>query len=372
LGIFRPVREIQILTGLYTLRQRTCRCGAGTEATESKGDTPGFPLSDVPTVLRTHQRCQQLRMPRNHRRINQTSTKLLQAWRGNCDVQILIYESHPDNFDPCEVSKVTDYVVAYSCKGNTSYREETEMNKHIILKAEEVTGDSGDLRSLCRHLANKASSSRLVSKAEASVLLGGLDLVVCSDLIDSVSISNSIRISQSNDNSHNKSFLWQYTHRSGYLEKCSLHDFYSIFRSCHQGKKPYIPHYIGVKGQPTYPVSEAYARHVLTIYKPWRTYPTLENWKVDFERFIRSPECPMSAKLTYKRVLQRFFDGTKFVEATAKAQPAGDANEVSQDDQEILALAGLSLSDDSILNLDLNSIKRGRGFDFARPPKVST
>jgi hypothetical protein len=308
-------------------------------------------------------------MPRNHRRINQTSTKLLQAWRGNCDVQILIYESHPDDFDPCEVSKVTDYVVAYSCKGGTSYREETEMNKHIILKAEEVTGDSQDLKSLCRHLANKASSSRLVSKAEASVLLGGLDLVVCSDLIDSVSISNNVRISH--EGSQNKNFLWQYAHRNNDLERCSLHDFYSIFRSCQHGKKPYIPHYIGVKGQPTYPVSEAYARQVLTIYKPWRVYPTSDNWKVDFEQFIRSPECPMSAKLTYKRVLQRFFDGTKFAETTAKSQPAGDANEVSQGDQEILALAGLSLSDGSLQNLDFHSIKRGRGMNFARPPRVS-
>ena len=84
-------------------------------------------------------------MPRNHCRVNQTSTNLIQTWRGNCDIQILIYDSDPDNFDLKEISKVTDYVVAYSCKGNTTHREEIDTNKKLILAMDESTYDEGEL-----------------------------------------------------------------------------------------------------------------------------------------------------------------------------------------------------------------------------------
>jgi hypothetical protein len=133
-------------------------------------------------------------------------------------VQIPVYESHPDNFDPCEVSKVTDYVVAYSCKAAASYQEEIEMNKRIILASEEVTGDSADIKSVCKQISNRASSSRLISKAEASVLLGGLDLTVCSEYIDPISISNNVRISKDDKGSGKKGLLWKYMHRPANLE----------------------------------------------------------------------------------------------------------------------------------------------------------
>jgi hypothetical protein len=312
-------------------------------------------------------------MPRNHRRINQTSTTLIQSWRGNCDVQILIYESHPDNFDPREVSKVTDYVVAYSCKAAVSQREEMETIKRLILATEETTGDQGDLISLCKRITNKSSSSRLISRAEASVLLGGLDLSVCSEYIDSVSITNNLRISKSGQQNDNKGLLWKYANRRAELENYSLHAYYTVYRSATQGKKPYIPHYVGIKGIPTYPVSEAYARHVLIVYKPWRTYPSSNGWLQEFETFIHSQECPTSARLTYKRVLQRYYDGTKFAEATAKEPPASREMTLPLEDEEILLLAGLGgLPDDADHDLDMQAINRGIDFKFDVPPKVST
>lgn len=81
-----------------------------------------------------HRRSQKLYMPRNDERINQTSTDLLQSWRGNCDVQILVYNCDPKKPDISEISKVTDYVVAYSCKGNCSLKEEREMTKAMALQ----------------------------------------------------------------------------------------------------------------------------------------------------------------------------------------------------------------------------------------------
>ena len=72
-------------------------------------------------------------MPRNHRRVNQTSLVLLRSWRGNCDIQILIYNCNPKYPDISELARVTDYIVAYSCKGNSTLKEEREQNKKMIM-----------------------------------------------------------------------------------------------------------------------------------------------------------------------------------------------------------------------------------------------
>lgn len=118
----------------YRSRHRTCKTGCGQEKSVGKCDTPGFPLSKAPTVKYDHRRSQKLYMPRNHGRLNQTSTDLLQSWRGNCDVQILVYNCDPMRPDISEIAKVTDYVVAYSCKGNATLKEEREQTKKMALR----------------------------------------------------------------------------------------------------------------------------------------------------------------------------------------------------------------------------------------------
>lgn len=77
-------------------------------------------------------RAKRLYMPRNHSRLNQTSEDLLQSWRGNCDVQILIYDHRVDGIDPDDISRVTDYIVSYSCKGNKTLKEEEEQTKNLV------------------------------------------------------------------------------------------------------------------------------------------------------------------------------------------------------------------------------------------------
>jgi hypothetical protein len=54
---------------------------------------------------------------------------MLQSWRANCDVQILIYNSDPKNPDLTDIARVTDYIVAYACKGNATMKEEREQNR---------------------------------------------------------------------------------------------------------------------------------------------------------------------------------------------------------------------------------------------------
>jgi hypothetical protein len=350
----------------YLQRERVCRCGAGQEQTAGDADTPGFPLQTAPSVVMERQRCQKLRMPRNHPRINQTSLSLIKAWRGNCDVQILIYDSDPDAVDLREISKVTDYVVAYSCKGNATHREEVETTKRLILGMEESTCDENELKRVCKQVMNKASSSRLISKPEATVLLANLPLSTCSEYIETVSLSDSMRLTKKKT----PSLLDKYKHRPVWQDALSLHAFYMVYRKQTVGKEPSIPHFVGVGGVPDFPVSEGYARFVLIVYKPWRTYPDQASWKEEFNIFITSPQCPRSCKLTYNRVVQRFYDGTRFAEPVATNSSA-TLNPISEQDAEAILLAGMGGSAETILqSFDTLGLHKGLEYNWARPPLV--
>ena len=114
-------------------KPRICRVGCGIEETKNKCDTPGFLLQEDPTILYDHKHSLKLNLPRNHRRVVQTSKVLLQGWRANCDVQILLYNSDPKTPDVQDIARVTDYVVAYACKGNTTMKEEKDQNRHMAL-----------------------------------------------------------------------------------------------------------------------------------------------------------------------------------------------------------------------------------------------
>lgn len=80
-----------------------------------------------------NRRSKKLMLSRNNQRLNQTSIDLLQSWRGNCDIQILVYDSDPQYPSLGEIARITDYIVAYACKGGTTVKEEREQNKQLIL-----------------------------------------------------------------------------------------------------------------------------------------------------------------------------------------------------------------------------------------------
>ena len=144
----------------------------------------------MPQIKNDHKKTRRLYQPRNHPRVNQTSIDCLRSWRANCDVQILIYDSDPHNPNISEIAGVSDYIVAYSCKGNATLKEEMDQNKAIFLSAETLSGDKRDIQRTCRQILNKTAGQRLISKQECMVLLGELDLVTCSETIETISISN--------------------------------------------------------------------------------------------------------------------------------------------------------------------------------------
>lgn len=103
---------------------RYCRAGAGDEATANKCDTPGFQVRQEPAITRDDRNFLRLEMPRNNIRLNQTPLYVLRGWRANCDIKILLYRSRVDDpsLDLEEIAQVSDYIVAYACKGSETLK----------------------------------------------------------------------------------------------------------------------------------------------------------------------------------------------------------------------------------------------------------
>ena len=122
-----------------------------------------------------------IELPRNNRRILQSSIYCLQSWRANCDVQILIYKSDPQHPSPEDIAAATDYIVGYACKGNENLRTEKKQIEQLILNAEDLDGDQSDLTRLARQILNKSIGEKMISKQEAMVHLAQLRLFDCSE-----------------------------------------------------------------------------------------------------------------------------------------------------------------------------------------------
>lgn len=353
--------------------KRTCKSGCGQEQTSKLCDTPGFPLTDRPIVQHDHRMSQKLYMPRNHPRITQTSLDLLQSWRANCDVQILIYNCDPKSPDVSDIARVTDYIVAYSCKGNTTLKEEREQNKRMIIHANNQTDNQEDVRRVCKQIMNKAASKRIISKQEAVVLLAELDLCHCSETIQSVSISNSSKVRVTSSERTTRTFIQQYANRPNQQENMSLYDYFMYVKNPPGTEKEIIPNFVGVNGTPKFPVTEGYARHVVIVYRPWRKYPRDLDWILEFNNFIHSGDCPKSAQMHYERVVQRYYNKTTHCESIA-SKVDHSKTEMTTEDRETIALYGLhgcADEDDYDTNL-LKRINRGVNHQWDAKPKVCT
>ena len=115
-------------------QNRYCRFGCGTETIENQCDTPGFPFRNESKIVRDKRGFLKLELKRNTKRMIQTSLHVLQPWRANCDLQVMLYDSPADNFDFAEIARITDYVVSYSCKGNNTLQVEKDNIKTVIMK----------------------------------------------------------------------------------------------------------------------------------------------------------------------------------------------------------------------------------------------
>ena len=219
---------------------------------------------------------------------------------------------------------------------------------------------------------NKSAGKRIISKQEASVLLGDLDMFTCSETIESVSISNS-KLLKLNDkeSSSNNTFLKKYQNRPKQYNDVSLYEYFHITKKPSASKKDLVPHFVGISGTPKFPATETYARHVLTVYKPWRKYPKQCDWIAEFDIFINSARCPASAKMHYDRAMCRHYDNmTHYDVKSSDVDHTG--NPISDEDKDLIELLGLKGTahedEDAML---IKQMDRGLDFNWSKPAKVS-
>lgn len=218
---------------------------------------------------------------------------------------------------------------------------------------------------------NKSVAKRLISKQEAMVLLGGLDLSICSETIESVSISNSHSLRDSDEKHVDKSFINKYKTRPRTDDNKSIHSYFHQLKNSNANKGMVIPHFVGISGTPTFPVTESYARHVLIVYKPWRVYPKNLDWINEFDNFINSRKCPASARMGYERVMRRYHDKMMHYDPKA-SDPDHSKNPTSDDDLDLLAL--LSLNQPNFTDAEsalLKGLDLGLEYEWDHPSLVS-
>lgn len=239
-----------------------------------------------------------------------------------------------------------------------------------IHSCDDTTGDKDDIKRACKKVMNKTVSKRIISKQEACVLLADLDLVCCTESIQNISISNTKCVTTDGTAKGTKTLIKKYSDRPAAMELESLHKYFLREKRGH-GKKPIFPNFVGVNGTPKYPVTDDYARHTLIVHKPWRVYPKDLDWKTEFNAFINSPDCPLSARMGYMRVMRRFID--KMTHYEAKATTCDHSgNALSPEDEELMLLVGLKDGDECDFDdVMFEQMEKGLDHSWDSKPLVS-
>ena len=116
-------------------KPRYCHVGAGVEEVVGNGMTPGFELIKRDIIEFDIRGFKILKLQRTiSKRLIQSSMITLQSWRGNNDVKVLIYDTHPMCPDMREIANVSNYVVAYTCKGHKTLEAERDIIVDSIKK----------------------------------------------------------------------------------------------------------------------------------------------------------------------------------------------------------------------------------------------
>ena len=129
----------------------------------------------------------------------------------------------------------------------------------------------------------------------------------------------------------------------------SLDDYYFWWKSetktQQKNSVDVIPHYVGGSCVPVYPPTQAYARSILLIYKPWSGKFDDEkerDFLVEFNQFMLSDSCPLKVKVPFERVKQRVMTKSQFKEPTSQVEVVDYSQfslEISQDSEDAVAIA---------------------------------
>jgi hypothetical protein len=113
---------------------RTCRVHFGTETKYGKQDTQGLPRTTRSKIFIVGKGILHFRMRRTKSvRVVQHSRTLLQGWRANCNIKLLLYYMNPNCPDISEIEDVSRYVVSYTGKRHNTSQAEIDAIKNIIM-----------------------------------------------------------------------------------------------------------------------------------------------------------------------------------------------------------------------------------------------
>ena len=318
----------------YRSGKRECRAGCGKEIVHGSNITPGFELQDFDRIDTDFKRnIKLLKMKRNDDRMKQTSTSMLQSWRANCDLAVIVYDTDPVYLCPQDIARISGYIVSYCTKGNASYKKEQEAICKVIsqydddLAADDEKTSESHVLKLSRRILNSFSSSRIISKAEASLELMNLDLYWCTESFSHVRLSKASKLMSTDDQNSKTSSndkIDKYIDRPPEMKDLSLSQYIKNIsekrrrklRQANKGElnrlrnlqntlKKEILHGVGLNGSPVYPVTEGYAKSVLLLHKPWCQKEPLQfdsnptQLFPEFFQFLCSKECPLEVMLSY-------------------------------------------------------------------------
>ena len=109
-------------------------------------------------------------------------------------------------------------VVDDFCKYLFNFKIYTDTNTNkflfVLCSYKEEIGTNRDMIKLSRHLLNRSVANRTISKQEAMCELGDLDLVICTESIETVSLSSSVKINYGGKNSDN--VVQKYNKKNGF------------------------------------------------------------------------------------------------------------------------------------------------------------
>ena len=239
---------------------------------------------------------------------------------------------------------------------------------------ESEIGDETDVVKWAHKLMNRSVAQRTITKPETMCELGSLPMVICSESIETVSISGTTRCSGEGDGYSTNTILSRYSKREKPEElELSLHQFYHKTKNKNNSRREFIPHYVGGKGQPVFPINNKYARSEIVKHKPWSSknpLPTNPDWVAMFEDFLLSEECPISVKVSFERAKRRYDDRNRGIQEPFQAdleESAPTDNLFDEEVDEVIALSEtLGYTKDEFESLEKSGFDVGKTYDWSK------
>ena len=96
-----------------------------------------------------------------------------------------------------------------------------------MAKHSEFSDDPSYAKTVARKLLNRHISDRLISKQECMVMIGNMHLTICSESIESISISSACRIKMDQAN-NGKSLMQRHMKRENMHSNLSFDEFFHL------------------------------------------------------------------------------------------------------------------------------------------------